>query len=130
MPVESLYKRMLQNSAEGISTKELASAFFIDTLTNKHGLGQLSKITATERGILAGLCLGLSAKEIARVRGCSHRTVERHIANLKKKCKTKTLSPAFVMCLFLYNSDHESLTIQGDDSVLNSALDNLLQVPE
>jgi DNA-binding CsgD family transcriptional regulator len=121
---------MLQNSAEGISTKELTSAFFIDTITNKHGLGQLSKITATERRILAGLCLGLSAKEIARVRGCSHRTVERHIANLKKKCQTKTLSPAFVMCLFLYNLEHESLIDKDCISVLNSALDNLLQAPE
>lgn len=130
MSAESLYEKMLQNITKGISIKELTHALYKDILINKHGLGQLSKITATEMGVLAGLCVGLSAKEIARVRGCSHRTVERHIANLKKKCQTKTLSPAFVMCLFLYNSEHESLIDKSDDSVLNSALDNLLQVPE
>lgn len=130
MSAESLYKKMLENMADGIGIKELTHAFFIDTWTNKYGLGQLSKITATEMDVLAGLCVGLSAKEIAHVRDCSHRTVERHIANLKNKCKTKTLSPAFAMCLFLFNSGRESLTDQADDTLLKSTLDNLLKIPE
>lgn len=130
MSAESLYKKMLENMAEGICIKELTEAFFIDTWNNKYGLGELGEITATEMDVLAGLCVGLSAKEIAHVRQCSHRTVERHIANLKKKCDTKTLSPAFVMCLFLYNSSNESLTNQPDDALLKSTLDNLLKLPE
>ena len=50
-------------------------------------------LTATERRICFGLLNGLSAKQVARHRNCSYRTVENHIAKIKSKFGVKTLSP-------------------------------------
>lgn len=50
-------------------------------------------LSASERRICFGLLNGLSAKEVARHRNCSFRTVENHIAKIKSKFGVKTLSP-------------------------------------
>lgn len=49
--------------------------------------------TTSERQICLGLLFGLSAKEIARMRNCSNRTVENHIANIKRKYNIRNITP-------------------------------------
>lgn len=51
------------------------------------------KLTQAEKDICVGLALGLSAKEIGKVRGSSNRTIETHIANIKMKIGCKRLPP-------------------------------------
>ena len=51
------------------------------------------EITISERQICLGLLFGLSAKEIARMRNCSNRTVENHVANIKRKYNIRNLTP-------------------------------------
>ena len=61
-------------------------------------------LTATERRICFGLLNGLSAKEVARHRSCSHRTVENHIAKIKSKFGVKTLSPILLANIIYFDS--------------------------
>tara|TARA_B110000240_G_C13206888_1_gene328645 strand:+ start:99 stop:488 length:390 start_codon:yes stop_codon:yes gene_type:complete len=68
------------------------------------GLGAVSEesnldhlLTDTEQQVLVGISLGLSAKEIAKVRECSNRTIEGHAASIKLKLRSKRLPPALVM---------------------------------
>ena len=56
-------------------------------------------LTATEEKICIGLALGLTAKEIAKARGSSYRTIERHIANIKIKIGCRRLPPILLMQL-------------------------------
>jgi DNA-binding CsgD family transcriptional regulator len=62
-------------------------------------------LTATERRICFGLLNGLSAKQIARHRNCSYRTVENHIAKIKSKFGVKTLSPILLANIIYFDSE-------------------------
>jgi len=57
------------------------------------------KLTLTEEQVCVGLALGLSAKEIAKVRGSSNRTIETHIARIKTKIGCKRLPPILLVQL-------------------------------
>ena len=52
-----------------------------------------NELTPTQLQICVGLSLGLTAKEIARIRGSSYRTIETHIGSIKLKLQNKKLSP-------------------------------------
>lgn len=67
----------------------------IDRLSGKHARFDVNKvvITEAEHEVLAGLALGLTAKEIAKVRGVSSRTIEQQVANVKMKLGQTKLSP-------------------------------------
>lgn len=60
-----------------------------------------NRLTATEGQVCVGLFLGLSAKSIAKIRGCSSRTVENHIANVKRKNNGEPLTPLVLATVFL-----------------------------
>jgi DNA-binding NarL/FixJ family response regulator len=68
-----------------------------------------SMLTRTERQIVVGLFLGLSAKEIANVRETSNRTVEGHITAIKRKLGVKKLSGYVLAAIF------EECLIEGFD---------------
>ena len=57
------------------------------------------KLTITEELVCVGMAFGLTAKEIAKARGSSYRTIERHIANIKAKVGCKRLPPIMLMRL-------------------------------
>jgi len=59
-----------------------------------------SQLTRSERQIVVGLFLGLSAKEIAIVRESSNRTVEGHVASIKLKMGGERLSGIILSALF------------------------------
>ena len=61
---------------------------------------EVNPLTEIERQVCRLLLCGRTAKQIALVRECSHRAVERHIANVKGKVEGEKLSPA-VLCLIL-----------------------------
>ena len=61
---------------------------------------EVNPLTEIERQVCRLLSRGRTAKQIALVRECSRRTVERHIANVKSKVEGAKLSPA-VLCLIL-----------------------------
>ena len=65
------------------------------------------KLTVTEEQVCVGLALGLSAKEVARVRGSSNRTIETHIARIKIKTGCKRLSPILLVQLAHFNFDYQ-----------------------
>tara|TARA_B110000908_G_scaffold25936_1_gene29902 strand:+ start:147 stop:458 length:312 start_codon:yes stop_codon:yes gene_type:complete len=76
---------------------EKKSSFVLenDHLMDKHsgfGANQVF-ITEAEYEVLAGLALGLTAKEIAKVRRVSSRTIEQQVANVKMKLGRTKLSP-------------------------------------
>jgi DNA-binding NarL/FixJ family response regulator len=56
--------------------------------------------TTAELEICFGLLIGLSAKEIAKYRDCSNRTVENHIANIKGKLNINQISPLMLANIF------------------------------
>ena len=56
--------------------------------------------TTAELEICLGLLIGLSAKEIAKYRDCSNRTVENHIANIKGKINSNQISPLMLANIF------------------------------
>ena len=60
------------------------------------------KLTPTEKQICIGLALGLSAKEIGKVRDASNRTIETHIANIKMKVGCKRLPPILLSELLVH----------------------------
>lgn len=68
-------------------------------LSCKSALGD--QLTESERQVCAGLFFGLSAKEIGKLRDNSHRTVENHIANIRRKNNGKPLSPLVLSAIFL-----------------------------
>jgi DNA-binding NarL/FixJ family response regulator len=57
------------------------------------------ELTFTEELVCVGMAFGLTAKEIAKARGSSYRTIERHIANIKSKVGCKRLPPIMLMRL-------------------------------
>lgn len=65
---------------------------------------QKVEITKAERQICFGLFLGLTAKEIGKGKGCSNRTVENHIANVKRKLNVTTIAPMHLQTII--NSIH------------------------
>ena len=65
---------------------------------------QKVEITKAERQICFGLFLGLTAKEIGKGKGCSNRTVENHIANVKRKLNVTTIAPMHLQTII--NSNH------------------------
>jgi DNA-binding CsgD family transcriptional regulator len=85
-------------------------------MTDENGLGAISEevaslevlieratalqpLTAIEKHICSLMFTGHTAKEIAVLRSCSYRTVERHIANLKLKIGELKLSPAALLAI-------------------------------
>lgn len=78
-----LYKSLCEGPQPGESPK---AAFDLSPLTEK-------ELTPTQLQICVGLALGLTAKEIAKIRGSSYRTIETHISSIKLKLQTKKLSP-------------------------------------
>ena len=68
---------------------------------NKIDHSATKNLTSTEKKICIGLALGLTAKEIAKTRGSSNRTIETHIANIKMKIGCKRLPPILLMHLML-----------------------------
>jgi DNA-binding NarL/FixJ family response regulator len=59
-----------------------------------------SLLTRSERQIVIGLFLGLSAKEMAIARNSSNRTVEAHVASIKIKMGGERLSGLILSALF------------------------------
>jgi DNA-binding CsgD family transcriptional regulator len=68
-------------------------------LSCKSALGD--QLTESEKQVCSGLFFGLSAKEIGKLRDISHRTVESHIANIRRKNNGKPLSPIVLSAIFL-----------------------------
>lgn len=91
---ESLFTK--QVSAESL-TAVLGHDFFDKLSINKDSPNMLTK---TEKQVIVGLYLGLAAKEIAKVRSSSSRTIEVHIATIKQKLNVKKLSGIFLSTLF------------------------------
>ena len=56
-------------------------------------------LTDIESQICSLLFLGKTAKEIAVERRCSHRTIERHIDNIKGKVGDHKLSPLILLSI-------------------------------
>jgi|TARA_B110000879_G_C10721835_1_gene336888 DNA-binding CsgD family transcriptional regulator len=65
----------------------------------------LNPLTGIEKHICLLLLTGNTAKEIASLRSCSYRTVERHVANIKIKIGGVKLSPAAL--LVIHSLDQE-----------------------
>jgi len=91
---EALTTRAIE--IETVSTK-FASSFSTITVVNKE---RRSMLTKTEKKVIVGLFLGLAAKEIARTRKSSSRTVEGHIASIKQKLGVKKLSGIHLSIIF------------------------------
>ena len=70
-------------------------------LSCKSALGD--QLTESEKQVCSGLFFGLSAKEIGKLRDISHRTVENHIANIRRKNNGNPLS-AFVLAVIFLQS--------------------------
>ena len=66
-----------------VTDKQLISLDRDFVLAWKSALGD--QLTESEKRVCAGLFFGLSAKEIGKLRNISHRTVENHIANIRRK---------------------------------------------
>lgn len=62
----------------------------------------LDPLTEIELQICSLMYLGKTAKEIAIIRDCSYRTVERHVANIRLKIRGEKLSPAVLY--FIHSS--------------------------
>jgi|SaaInlStandDraft_1057018.scaffolds.fasta_scaffold73184_2 DNA-binding NarL/FixJ family response regulator len=60
----------------------------------------VARLTQSEKQVLVGLSLGLSAKEIAKTRGTSNRTVEGHVSSIRIKTNEQRLSPLLMSELF------------------------------
>lgn len=60
----------------------------------------VTRLTQSEKQVLVGLSLGLSAKEIAKTRGTSNRTVEGHVSSIRIKTNEQRLSPLLISELF------------------------------
>ena len=56
-------------------------------------------LTDIESQVCSLLFLGKTAKEIAVERRCSHRTIERHIDNIKAKVGDHKLSPLILLSI-------------------------------
>ena len=56
-------------------------------------------LTDIESQICSLLFLGKTAKEIAVERRCSHRTIERHVDNIKAKVGDHKLSPLILLSI-------------------------------
>jgi RNA polymerase sigma factor (sigma-70 family) len=55
-------------------------------------LAALERLTPREREVLPLVAKGLTSKEVARLLGASHRTIEIHRANLMQKLEAPTLA--------------------------------------
>tara|TARA_B110000908_G_scaffold171879_1_gene236331 strand:- start:1013 stop:1363 length:351 start_codon:yes stop_codon:yes gene_type:complete len=89
--VMSIYRSLL--------TGEVTPDFLSGLVTHKKptdytliGAKSRTLLTRSERQIIVGLFLGLSAKEIAIARNSSHRTVEAHVSSIKIKMGGERLS--------------------------------------
>jgi DNA-binding CsgD family transcriptional regulator len=81
-----------------VTDKQLISLDRDFVLAWKSALGD--QLTESEKRVCAGLFFGLSAKEIGKLRNISHRTVENHIANIRRKNNGKPLSPIVLSAIF------------------------------
>jgi len=64
-------------------------------------LDRINKLTARERAVLEQVVIGKTSKEIARVLGSSHRTVEIHRRHLMEKMAAPSLADLIRMRLLL-----------------------------
>lgn len=69
----------------------------------------VNPLTKIEKEICQFLFDGKTAKQIAFKRGCSFRTVERHISNIKTKIREGKLSPAVLFLINHPDSQFEDL---------------------
>jgi DNA-binding CsgD family transcriptional regulator len=60
---------------------------------------RVSPLTKIESHVCLLLYLGKTAKEMASIRNCSYRTIERHVANIKIKIRGEKLSPAVLSAI-------------------------------
>ncbi|WP_339340239.1 helix-turn-helix transcriptional regulator [uncultured Oceanicoccus sp.] len=94
------YRKLNDSQFDNIKVVESQLRHHIRTEVSKVVLGvSPRKLTITEEQVCVGLALGLSAKEIAKVRGSSNRTVETHIARIKIKIGCKRLPPVLLVQL-------------------------------
>ena len=95
MDYVGFYAELFDNNF--INTENVKNIDFTDLVKNT--INELPsedgprKLTPAEKEICLGLALGLSAKEIGKVRSASNRTIETHIANIKMKIGCKRLPP-------------------------------------
>lgn len=61
-------------------------------LDRRHALAQVTTLTPREREVLTLLSKGLTNKEVARIAGTSHRTIEIHRRNLMEKVQAVSLA--------------------------------------
>ena len=84
-----------------VNTLEMQKKLVQKAFLRQQGIMLKVKFTDTEREICVGLYIGLSAKSIAEWRDCSPRTVENHIANIKRKVGGGALTPLLISSIFL-----------------------------
>ncbi len=96
--------------APGVSGPSLLKASVEDQLQSVLGTSfsvavelapalEKSLLTPSEIDILRLRYRGLTAKEIAKYRGCSHRTVEKHIENITQKAGVTKMVPAMLQVM-------------------------------
>jgi|TARA_B110000879_G_scaffold90276_1_gene124098 DNA-binding CsgD family transcriptional regulator len=102
----------MENFSFALRANEIAGLLKVNTLEMQKKLVKKAffrqqeimrkvKFTDSEREICAGLYIGLSAKLIGELRDCSPRTVENHIANIKRKVGGGSLTPLLISSIFL-----------------------------
>ena len=68
----------------------------------------VSPLTAIEYAVCSLLFLGNTAKEIATIRNCSFRTIEKHIENIKMKIGGRRLSPIILVAIINAEAEAEA----------------------
>jgi DNA-binding CsgD family transcriptional regulator len=102
--MENLSFALRKNEVAGlltVNTLEMQKKMLQKVFFRQQKIMLKVKFTDSEREICAGLYIGLSAKSIAELRGCSPRTVENHIANIKRKVGGGALTPLLISSIFL-----------------------------
>jgi DNA-binding NarL/FixJ family response regulator len=95
----SIYRSLIT----GEVTPDVLLALTTHNMPTDHALisaKSRSLLTRSERQIIVGLFLGLSAKEMAIARNSSNRTIEAHVASIKIKMGGERLSGLILSALF------------------------------
>ncbi len=96
-PLFSLFCSVIEESIHLIQPKKLSKSMHI--LQQRYD--EKFKVTVAESEVLFYTIRGKTAKEIARIKNISHRTVERHLANMKVKFNCKTNNELIQKCIAL-----------------------------
>jgi DNA-binding NarL/FixJ family response regulator len=79
------------------NVKNIGYSELVQNTINELPLGaNARRLTPAEKEICIGLALGLSAKEIGKVRSASNRTIETQISNIKMKVGCRRLPPVLL----------------------------------